>query len=507
MAGYSGTPLATKLGIKAGHTVVVVGGPAGFLDSLAPLPPVKLGTTVRGICDVIVLFVTRRSELERRLDGIVAHLEPAGGFWVAWPKKSSGVVTDMTEDVIRDVALPRGLVDNKVCAIDETWSGLRLVIRKALRPRRATRSRATRRARRERVTNRAMSPRLVIAGSVLALFLVGCGDSSGLCGEVYDNSKSCWVEEAKKRIEDGEGDEDLEKIPTRSEFIQLCKASMRTEKDEIEAMSRCAKEPTCEEKDACEDKERDARWAKKQVKEVDKAVAKGDWQKGFEECRYLRDEPDPALLAACEKVYAEGMPALMTSGKADDVKSACSYSEDLKKKAPAFAKACVDVMSVELEAKKKAAIAARDAGADDNYLQCSELRTVAESVGEQAKKDAETLCTEMTIASSAKQAINEAKASTAARRSEVSYYCTSALDSIAALEPKTDWSTKTQDEVIKHCYLDAGKVIVEIELASEYPYCSYSLTQVRDAIPKYGLAGKDPEFDDAIAKTDKLCIR
>jgi hypothetical protein len=136
MAGYSGTPLATKLGIKDGHVVAVLGGPAGFATSLEPLPPVKLITSARGVCDVIVMFVKRRADLEQRLDAVVSHLEPAGGCWIAWPKKSSGVATDITEDTIRDVALPKGLVDNKVCAIDETWSGLRLVIRKALRPKR-----------------------------------------------------------------------------------------------------------------------------------------------------------------------------------------------------------------------------------------------------------------------------------------------------------------------------------------------------------------------------------
>ncbi len=139
MAGYSGTPLAAKLGIKEGHVVCVLGGPEGFVESLEPLPPVELVTTVKGVLDVVVLFVTRRAALERRLDGVRAHLEPSGGFWVAWPKKASGVPTDITEDVIRDVALPTGLVDNKVCAIDETWSGLRLVIRKALRSKRAPR--------------------------------------------------------------------------------------------------------------------------------------------------------------------------------------------------------------------------------------------------------------------------------------------------------------------------------------------------------------------------------
>ncbi|HEU4614066.1 MAG TPA: DUF3052 family protein, partial [Kofleriaceae bacterium] len=80
--------------------------------------------------DVVVVFVTKRAELARKIASARARITPAGGVWVAWPKKSSGVATDMTEQVIRDVALPTGLVDNKVCAIDETWSGLRLVIRR-----------------------------------------------------------------------------------------------------------------------------------------------------------------------------------------------------------------------------------------------------------------------------------------------------------------------------------------------------------------------------------------
>jgi hypothetical protein len=134
MAGYSGTPLAKKLGIKEGHRVVLLGAPAGFAATLEPLPPVIVATSLRGApADVVVLFVTKRAQLEQKLDAVRAAMAPACGFWVAWPKKAAKVATDMTEQTVRDVALPTGLVDNKVCAIDDTWSGLRLVIRKALR--------------------------------------------------------------------------------------------------------------------------------------------------------------------------------------------------------------------------------------------------------------------------------------------------------------------------------------------------------------------------------------
>jgi len=128
VTGYSGTPLPQKLGIKAGHRVVVVGtAPSGFL------PDVEVRRRL-GPADVIVAFFIERSDLERRLPALERSIFPAGGLWVAWPKRASGVATDLTEDVLREVALPRGLVDNKVCAIDETWSGLRLVWRKERRP-------------------------------------------------------------------------------------------------------------------------------------------------------------------------------------------------------------------------------------------------------------------------------------------------------------------------------------------------------------------------------------
>jgi hypothetical protein len=132
MAGYSGTPLPKKLGIKEGQRVAVLRAPTGFARTLGALPDgVALQQKLAGKqpFDVILAFVTRRTELERQLAPARKHMAQNGGFWVAWPKKASGVTTDVTEDVVRELALPTGLVDNKVCAIDETWSGLRLVIR------------------------------------------------------------------------------------------------------------------------------------------------------------------------------------------------------------------------------------------------------------------------------------------------------------------------------------------------------------------------------------------
>lgn len=129
-AGYSGRPLATKLGIKDGARVAFLEAPAGFDRTVAPLPDgVEVARDASAGLDVVVFFTKARRELEERVEELKAAIAPAGGLWVGWPKRASGVETDMTEDVVREVALPLGLVDNKVCAIDETWSGLRLVIR------------------------------------------------------------------------------------------------------------------------------------------------------------------------------------------------------------------------------------------------------------------------------------------------------------------------------------------------------------------------------------------
>jgi hypothetical protein len=131
MAGYSGTPLPKKLGIVEGSSVALIDSPRGVVDGL------PAGVTVKrqalGTADVVVAFFTRRKDFERRIGSLAKMIFPAGGLWVAWPKRASGVETDMHEGALREVALPLGLVDNKVCAIDETWTGMRVVWRRERR--------------------------------------------------------------------------------------------------------------------------------------------------------------------------------------------------------------------------------------------------------------------------------------------------------------------------------------------------------------------------------------
>jgi hypothetical protein len=138
MAGYSGTPLPRKLAIKPESTLALIGAPDDFEATLGELPTgVRTRTRASGSADVAVAFFTRRAKLEARLATLAKLIHPDGGLWIAWPKRASGVETDITEDVVRNLALAGGLVDNKVCAIDETWSGLRLVYRLRDRPKKA----------------------------------------------------------------------------------------------------------------------------------------------------------------------------------------------------------------------------------------------------------------------------------------------------------------------------------------------------------------------------------
>jgi hypothetical protein len=131
MAGYSGTPLPQKLGIKSGTNAVVINGPENYRKLLGKLPDgVRLTNHLTANADFVHFFTTRRGELQEQLKLLRAKLCDTGTLWVSWPKKSCGVPTDVTEDVIRDVALPLGLVDTKVCAVDATWSGLKLMVRR-----------------------------------------------------------------------------------------------------------------------------------------------------------------------------------------------------------------------------------------------------------------------------------------------------------------------------------------------------------------------------------------
>ena len=134
MAGYSATPLAQKLGIKAGSTVHLAGAPPGFPETLEPLPPgMRFTRRLTAAVDIAHVFTTDKKVLQSTLSTLRKTLKPTAVVWVSWPKQASGVPTEVTENTVREVALPLGFVDVKVCAVDDVWSGLKLVVRKELR--------------------------------------------------------------------------------------------------------------------------------------------------------------------------------------------------------------------------------------------------------------------------------------------------------------------------------------------------------------------------------------
>ena len=132
MVGYSGTPLAAKLGVKDGATLALLHAPVGWRMALPP--NVSLKRQARGRADVVVAFFVRKVALEERFNALSPMIFPSGGLWIAWPKKASGRETDLTDNVVRQSGLERGLVDNKVCAVDETWSALRFAWPRQERP-------------------------------------------------------------------------------------------------------------------------------------------------------------------------------------------------------------------------------------------------------------------------------------------------------------------------------------------------------------------------------------
>ncbi len=134
MAGYSGTSLTRKLGLEDGLTVALIDAPIGFRGRLDDLPDdVVFRTQLRGRIDVVITFFVERRRFEQRLPVVTRTMEPDGWWWVCWPKKASKVPTDMTEDVVREVVLPIGMVDVKVAAIDDVWSGLKVMWRRSMR--------------------------------------------------------------------------------------------------------------------------------------------------------------------------------------------------------------------------------------------------------------------------------------------------------------------------------------------------------------------------------------
>lgn len=133
-AGYSGKPLAQKLGFKQGHRVYLIDAPDNYLSLVAPLPPeVEFVKKLTPTVDMVHIFSMEKNNLDKHLQKLRLSLSPEAAIWVSWPKRAAKLATEITEDTVRELALPLGFVDIKVCAVSEVWSGLKLVVRKELR--------------------------------------------------------------------------------------------------------------------------------------------------------------------------------------------------------------------------------------------------------------------------------------------------------------------------------------------------------------------------------------
>lgn len=342
-----------------------------------------------------------------------------------------------------------------------------------------------------------MSSRVLAIGVSFAFFLAACG-GDGPCGEIYDKQKACWEKEAKD-------EDDKRDIPSRDMFVAACKVMAKESKKEVEMMAACSKKGTCEEMEECMRAASRAEYAREQVDEIGTQVKEGKWKDAFDNCRYASDsfKDVPELGTLCEKVFSEGMPKLLEGEHAEDVSSSCRYSEELKAASPTFTKTCVDIAKIEYEKKLKAAIAARDNAVDDFQI-CYDLQTAAEAISPEEKLKAEALCAEVTIATNAKKGIDEANAAIASGSTDISYYCRSAAEELAKLpEPRSQWATKVFDQVLGACFIAHGKVILDKEAGQNY--CTWPITQLREAATTYKLAGKDADFDAKLAKTDKPC--
>jgi hypothetical protein len=351
-----------------------------------------------------------------------------------------------------------------------------------------------------------MEQRFYVLGLALVMSASGCGGDSAMCGEIYDKFKECWV----KEMEENGGDErDKDRMPNRKQFIGFCQEAEGEQKEMFKEMHRCAKEPDCEARQECENEVQAARRNKERIEDIASAMKKEDWQKSYDECKYATDEfkESETLKEACEEVFATAVPKLLEKPESmEDIEQDCQYRTELKDASEAFAKSCADAATGLLEAKKKAAQALRDKGEDD-YSTCSRLKELAATVGGDAQKQAEALCNEVSAAPRIKSALDAAKAAITARTTSVPWDCTSALSSLDSVQPETEWAKARREELIRTCWIEIGKIAIETYLpaATQQNYCTWELTQVRNDVATYKLAGKDAAFDDLLVKSDAIC--
>lgn len=291
----------------------------------------------------------------------------------------------------------------------------------------------------------------------------------------------------------------------KGQLEAACELMMSSDegKKELAAEAKCAKLKTCDEYNKCMGGAR----AEQAAERVAKEAADGKWEDALMSCRINVDEykTNDKLKSTCDDVFKKGIPALIAAGKGDDAMSSCRYSDDLLEASAAFKEACGKAAGGALEDAKKKAMEFRDKGKDD-FGTCSDLKELAEKAGGDNVKLAEQLCGEMKFAERAAKGIESAKANITAKKGDLPFECKYAMEGYDEMTEKSEWVEKRVAEVLKTCYIELGKVLIEVELPKAR-ICGFQIRNLREAADKRQLKGKDPAFDEALAKTDKLCAK
>lgn len=313
---------------------------------------------------------------------------------------------------------------------------------------------------------------------------IGCG-GGGDCETVYEAVKKC------------EGDK-LDGMD-KSKFVEMCNKAKSKEPEEFAALVKCAKEPSCEKMSTCEQAARGGKRAKK----VAKYVADGKWKDAWEDCTFTSTYyANDKFKAECLKVIAEA-PGKLTGEDLRSAGYACKNNDEVLKTVPELAKACQGMSAGALTTATAALTKARDSATRD-YKACVELEDAAKQAGGDAVAKAKTLCDEADKAEDVKKTFDEAKANAAAKTADLPYQCRSLPDDLEKIG--SEWAKQKRDELLKVCFVELGAVIIEVKSGDASKYlCPHAITQVLEAVTKYGLAEKHPEVAAMTANLPKKC--
>lgn len=308
---------------------------------------------------------------------------------------------------------------------------------------------------------------------------IGCGKDE--CEVIY---------EAESKCRGKEGDKDR--------FMTACAAAKSEEPEEFAVAAKCAKEDSCEAMKACQKAARGA----KRAKEVAAAVSAGKWKDAWDDCTIIPEYyGDPSFKAECLKVFAEAPTKL----SAEELRTAgfrCENGKEIAAAVPEFKQTCEKMNSGKLAAATAAVTKARDTGVRD-YKACFELETAAKTAGGDAVAKAKTLCDEASKADDAKKGMESAREYAKAEKKSFPYQCSSVPKDLDAIG--TEWAKAKKDELLKACYVELGKVVIDASAKDAKYSCPYGITQVLEANKLHDLATKFPELAEVLGRLPEKC--